>query len=232
MVPLQAGHAIYYRFNNAVYFMITVSGKVLMRISIACFCLMGSHVFAQDSSFIKVQFIYGSKPLKMYRATEKKWFGGLPGGHVGIETDSNKVLNFHPYKSFHLFTKNKKKHSRFMLQSSDEFWSCFGCSPETVKKATVIIPVTSAQKHRFDSISNSYLSNTPYDYALFGMRCAAATYDILSQLGIVEAYPMKKTYMKIFYPKKLRLRLYAKAKANGWTVIKQEGSAKRKWEQD
>lgn len=59
------------------------------------------------------------------------------------------------------------------------------------------------------------------------MRCAAATYDILSQLGVVKRYPLKSIYWKIFYPKLLRLRLYAKAKENGWAVIKQEGSAKR-----
>jgi hypothetical protein len=206
--------------------------KDLLRMMICCCCLATTHLYAQDSNYIKVQFIYGSKPLKMYRATEKKWFGGLPGGHVGIETDSCKVLNFHHYKSFHVFMTNTNKHSRFLVNSTNEFWSGFGCPGETVKKATVIIPVTKVQMHRFDSITNSYLSNTPYDYAFIGMRCAAATYDILSQLGIMERYPLKTIYMKIFYPKILRQRLYAKAKENGWAVIKQEGTPKRKWEQD
>ena len=212
--------------------MITIFRKIFMPFMIACFCLAGSHVIAQDSCFIKVQFIYGSKPLKKYQATEKKWFGGLSGGHVGIETDSNRVLDFHHYKSFHLFTTNNNKHSRFLLRPTNEFWSGFHCPGETVKKATVIIPVTRAQKQRFDSITNSYLSHTPYDYAFLGMRCAAATYDILSQLGLVERFPLKTVYIKIFYPKKLRSRLYAKAKENGWAVVKQEGSLKRKWEQD
>jgi len=207
-------------------------GKNFIRLIVVCFFLAGNAASAEDSTFIKVQFIYGSKPLKMYRATEKKWFGGLPGGHVGIETDSNQVLDFHHYKSFHVFGAYNNKHSRFLCRPADEFWSGFGCPGETVKKATVIIPVTKAQKERFDSIKNSYLSNTPYDYAFIGMRCAAATYDILSQLGIVERYPLRTTYMKIFYPKSLRLKLYAKAKENGWAVIKQEGSSKRKWEQD
>jgi len=188
--------------------------------------------YGQDSSFIKVQFIYGSKPLKAYKSTEKKWFGGLPGGHVGIETDDQQVLDFHHYKSFHVFATKKNKHSRFMLKPAYEFWSCFGTPAEAVKKATVVIPVSKAQKQRFDSIANEYLSNTPYDYALFGMRCAAATYDILGQLGIVEAYPVSRTSMKIFYPKKLRKKLIAEARENGWAVIKQEGSPKRKWEQD
>lgn len=212
--------------------MTTVFSKPFMKFIIGCFCLATTHVFAQDSYFIKVQFIYGSKPLNMYRATEKKWFGGLAGGHVGIETDSNKVLDFHHIKSFHVFSTSNNKHSRFLLKSTNDFWSGFGCPGETVKKATIIIPVTKAQKQRFDSITNSYLSNTPYDYAFFGMRCAAATYDILSQLGVVERYGLKTMYRKIFYPKSLRLRLYAKAKENGWAVVKQEGSSKRKWERD
>ena len=199
---------------------------------ICFFCLVTSHAFGEDSCFLKVQFIYGSKPLKKYQATEKKWFGGLSGGHVGIESDSNRVLDFHHYKSFHVFTSNNNKHSRFLLRPSDEFWSGFHCPGETVKKATVIIPVTKAQKQRYDSIANLYLSNSPYDYAFIGMRCAAATYDILSQLGVVERYPLRTIYMKIFYPKKLRQRLYAKAKENGWAIIKQKGSSKRKWEQD
>ena len=199
---------------------------------ICCFFLANSRLLAQENDFIKVQFIYRSKPLKLYRATEKKWFGGLPGGHVGIETDSNRVLDFHHFKSYHVFTSNNNKHSRFLLKSANDFWSCFGSPAETVKKATVIIPVSREQKQRFDSIARCYLSSSPYDYALIGMRCAAATYDILSQLGVMKHYPLKSIYWKIFYPKSLRLRLYAKAKENGWAVIKQEGSAKRKWEQD
>jgi len=194
--------------------------------------MAGGQVFANDTSYIKVQFIYGSKPLKKHRDTEKKWFGGLPGGHVGIEGDSSRVLDFHPYKNFHLIETSQNKHSRFMLRHADEFWSGFGCPGETVKKATVIIPVTRAQKQRYDSIASSYLSNTPYDYAFIGMRCAAATYDILSQLDIVKPLPKTTMYMKIFYPKKLRQRLYARAEEMGWEVVKQEGSAKRKWEQD
>jgi hypothetical protein len=204
----------------------------LLKILLICICLSNAKTFAQDANYIKVQFIYGSKPLKMYKATEKKWFGGLPGGHVGIEEENNMVLDFHHYKSFHIFNTSNNKHSRFLLRPACEFWEGFGCAEEAVKKATVIIPVTREQKQRFDSIKNSYLSNTPYDYAFIGMRCAAATYDILSQLGIVERYPLKATYIKIFYPKALRLRLYAKAKENGWAVIKQEGTPTRKWEQD
>ena len=40
------------------------------------------------------------------------------------------------------------------------------------------------------------------------------------------------TYKKIFYPKKLRKRLFKKATENGWKIVRQDGSIKRKWEQD
>lgn len=207
--------------------------KTIFSLLLIYCCIATETLFAQDSTYIKVQFIYGSKPLKKYRATEKRWFGGLPGGHVGIETDSNRLLDFHHYKSFHVFNTARHKHSRFLLRPANEFWSGFGCPGETVKKATVVIPITQAQKHLLDSISNQYLASTPYDYALFGMRCASATYDILSQIGVTEHYSsLKNIYMKIFYPKKLRSRLLAQAKENGWAVIKQEGSCRRKWEQD
>ncbi len=99
---------------------------------------------------------------------------------------------------------------------------------DSVKKAIVYIPVSSQQKQQFDSIVAVYLTQTPYDYAFIGMRCAAATYDILGQLDILPNYSYSKTYTKIFYPEKLRTRLFEKAIENGWTIIRQDGSTKRK----
>ncbi|WP_315824161.1 hypothetical protein [Paraflavitalea speifideaquila] len=72
---------------------------------------------------------------------------------------------------------------------------------------------------------------TPYDYALVGMRCGSASYEILGQLGILPGYSRKKTVLKIFYPKNCG-KDYSKAVANGWTIQRQEGSHKRKWEKD
>jgi hypothetical protein len=64
------------------------------------------------------------------------------------------------------------------------------------------------------------------------MRCGAATYEVLGQLGILPQLSLKKTSKRIFYPKLLRQKLFAKAEANNWTIERQEGSPKRKWEQD
>jgi hypothetical protein len=203
--------------------------RQILIIFFCCICF-GAH--AQDTTYLKVHFLYGSKPLKKYKSTEKKWFGGMLGGHVGIECDSNKIVSFTPKGKFHWFTKKENRHSTFAVHSDYQFYALFGGSPDSKKKAIVYIPITSQQKQLFDSITTAYLKQTPYDYAFFGMRCGAAAYDILGQLSILPNYGYPKTYKKIFYPKKLRKRLLKKAVEKGWTVTRQVGTIKRKWERD
>ena len=187
---------------------------------------------SQDTTLIKVHFLYGSKPAKQYRDSERKWFGGILGGHVGIETNHDQVLNFMRDSKFHLIARKKEKHSRFAIHTTDRFWGIFGSPGETVKKATVIIPVSRQQKNKLDSIQQVYTIQTPYDYAFIGMRCGAATYEILAQMNILRAHAYRKTFLKIFYPKKLRKRLLKKAQENNWTILRQDGTPRRKWERD
>ncbi len=189
-------------------------------------------IFANDSIYIKVHFLYGSKPKREFKDVESKWFGGKLGGHVGIEFDSNKVVDFVPSGDFHYFAKNDDCNSRFALHTLESFWEIFGGNSEEVKKLSVSIPISQKQKLQLDSIINQYTNQTPYDYAFIGMRCGAATYDILSQLGIVKQFSHNRTYLKIFYPKKLRKPLVEKASENNWEVKKQEGTTNRKWEKD
>jgi hypothetical protein len=179
---------------------------------------------------IKVHFLYGSRPYTKYKKDERKWFGGVLGGHVGIETDSGHILNFRMNGNFHLFTNNNKKHSRFDDLDYTDFYSIFGSDPDSIKRAIVTIPVTRLQKEKLDSINAQYLKECPYDYALIGMRCSAAAYEILGQLGIMKNYSHRKTYWKIFYPMKLRRRVLDKAGENNWSIDRQEGTLKRKWE--
>lgn len=203
-----------------------------MRFSLCLFLVIViTTSFAQDSALLKVHFLYGSKPGKKYAASEPKWFGGKLGGHVGIELDSNQVLNFVPKGSFHVFAK-KDKHSSYAIHDTTSFYSILGRNADSVKKAVVYIPVSMAQKHQFDSLSAAYLQETPYDYALFGMRCGAAAYEILGQMDILPAHDHATTYLTIFYPKKLRKRLFKKAKEEGWAVVRSDGSTRRKWESD
>lgn len=195
-------------------------------------CILSINASAQDTNYLKVHFLYGSKPLKKYKDTEQKWFGGIMGGHVGIEGDSNKILNFLPNGKFHWIAQKNDKHSTFAEHNSDNFYAILGSNGDSVKKAIVYIPITPQQKQQFDSIATEYLREPPYDYALLGMRCGAAAYEILGQLHIVQPYSEFATSKKIFYPQKLRKRLLIKAEENGWLIVKQEGSPRRKWEQD
>ncbi|WP_338814871.1 hypothetical protein V9L05_06670 [Bernardetia sp. Wsw4-3y2] len=112
------------------------------------------------------------------------------------------------------------------------FYGIFGEHPDSVQLAIIYIPISIQQKETFDSIVSAYIGHAPYDYAFFGMRCGAATYEILAQLGILKSYSNKKTIRKIFYPRKLRKRLFRMTKENNWKVIKREGVKKRKWEKD
>jgi len=196
------------------------------------FCFAFFLTYSQDSTFLKVHFLYGSKPLKKYKDTERKWFGGVLGGHVGIEGDSGKILNFLRKGRVHWFARKNNKHSVYREHAVSNFYAIFRYNPDSVKKAVVYIPVTIQQKQIFDSIATAYLKQTPYDYAFFGMRCGAAAYDILGQCAILPKCRCSKIYKKIFYPKKLRTRLLKKAKENNWKVERQDGSVKRKWERD
>jgi len=191
------------------------------------FCFSASLAYSSDSLYIKVHFLYGSKPAPKYKDSERKWFGGIPGGHVGIEGDSGRVLNFRSGGKCHLFSDKTNSRAIFEERPVARFYSIYGGEPDSMKKTIVYIPVTLEQKRAFDSIATSYLKQTPYDYAVFGMRCSAAAYDILGQLNIVPHYSHTKTY-----PKLLRKRLLKKADENGWMVVRENGSGRRVWERD
>ncbi len=196
------------------------------------FCIFSLLSFSQNATTIKVHFLYGSKPLKKYKDTESKWFGGVLGGHVGIEGDSGMVLSFIHHGKFHWFAKKNSRHSLYAEHSVKSFDGLMTRNADSVKRAIVYIPVTLQQKQQFDSIESAYLKQTPYDYAFFGMRCGAATYEILGQLNILPRYSISKTSTKIFYPEKLRKRLFKKAAHNSWQIERYKGSPTRKWEKD
>jgi len=181
---------------------------------------------------LKVHFLYGSKPNKKFKYVEKKWFGGIHGGHVGVEFNSGTIIDFIPYEGFHYVEKNKNRKSRFVTHNFNDFYSIFGGRPDSVKSVIFYIPIKNEDAALLDSISKLYLAATPYDYAFIGMRCAAAAYDLTSHVGITKKLPRKRMYFKIFYPKKLRKKLFKLAKKNGWKYETKKGSIRRIWESD
>jgi hypothetical protein len=181
-----------------------------------------------DSLFIKVHFLYGSRPLKQFKSTETKHFGGKHGGHVSIELD-NVDYGFGPSNgSFHLFAHKKKPRSSFDTKNSEGKPAYMG----GWKYASVWIPLTEEQYDRVKQVLENYTNKSPYDYAFFGMRCASATHDILAQTGILKSRSNFYYILTTFYPKKLRKRLFRLAETRSYKIIKQEGRTTRKWEKD
>ncbi|MCC6370557.1 MAG: hypothetical protein IT236_06115 [Bacteroidia bacterium] len=203
-------------------------------------CLVAAFLFgfgtsatgSEDSVTIKVHFLHGSKPNRAYKYSEDRWFGGLLGGHTGIEIEPNRIFNFQPRSGLHMFAKPRIINSKFSIHDSITFYAIMSGKEDTVKKTVIVMRITQGQKYRLDSIVNVYRRRAPYDYAFFGMRCGAAAAEILGQLGITQKTGFTKTWMHTFYPRKLRRRLERAAEKNHYTVIKSQGNVRRRWEKD
>jgi hypothetical protein len=194
-----------------------------MKIVLITFCFWWTNFsFSQDT--LKLNFLYGSKPVKSFKDSESKVFGGLKGGHVNLEA-KGKVLDFMPGRN-PVFPKNSNPTGGFQLNQS-VYWDTAAS-----KWITILIPVSICQMQQLEKIFESYSQKTPYDYAIFGMRCAAASYDILSEIGLVKKIDTNKNVLKNFYPKLFRKRMLKWAKTNGFTVIYHPGKSSRKWEKD
>lgn len=175
-------------------------------------------------TFIKLNFLYGSKPAKGYRSVEAKHFGGLKGGHVNIEVNG-RVLDFLPGKC-PLFPASKNPSGGYYINSSVSW------DTGSTRWMTIIIPLPAEKIQRLGTIMDSFAKQTPYDYAVFGMRCAAASYDVLSEIGLVKPLGNTRNVVKHFYPKLLRKKMLKWAIRRGYTVIRHEGRISRKWESD
>lgn len=177
-----------------------------------------------QSDTLFVHFLYGSKPAKDYKNSEKKLFGGIKGGHVDIEL-AGRTLDFFKGKC-PLFPSNRKPTGSFRVNRS-VYWDT-----SSTKWATVIIPISENQAKELDSLFNVYCRSTPYDYAVFGMRCAAASYDVLSEIGLFRQLPYRRNIVDNFYPKLLRKRILKWAEKNHYAIIQHPGRVSRKWEND
>ena len=199
---------------------------MLTRTLILFFLLFSCVANAQGiTDTIRLNFLYGSVPAKGYKCSEPKLFGGLKGGHVNIEA-GGRVLDFRPKGNCPVFPENNKPNGGFFVSNS-LYWDT-----SSTKWVSIKVPVTASQMQELQYLFDSYSARSPYDYAVFGMRCAAASYDVLTEIGIFKRLPDKQNIIRNFYPKLLRKRVLKWAADHHYPVIRHEGRASRKWETD
>lgn len=186
-----------------------------------------------DSVYIRVHFLHGSKPKKEFRKTEQRWQGGiLGGGHVGIEYKPGKILNFHIHGRIHVLRNPWMINSQYSVHSINGFYRLEDSMTTPLKKTIISIKISRSQQLKLDSIAKAYLEKTPYDYAFFGMRCASAAYEVLAQIHVVTPMSKGKIRRRMFYPRIFRRYLEKEALEKGYKVRKTKGSEKRIWEKD
>lgn len=173
-----------------------------------------------------VEVIYGSKPIDN---TERHWFGGKLGGHIGLKIGNDSVMHFVPGGRVAATNVNSDT-GKYLISSSRQFYRTFYC--DTTKTCRIFIPVSHAQKQQLLTNAAPFLKEGPYPYAFFGMRCAAACYHLLSLADVTKDRSRSRMTWKFFYPRKLRKFLFKEAKINGWRITTTPGSSKRKWDHD
>jgi hypothetical protein len=198
--------------------------------------LVRSPVFAQDS--VRVLFIYGSRPARAYRNSEPKWFGGIRGGHVGLQIGPDSVLNFRStvYHPCHFFPRTHLRNFQdtFEIRTLRQSWEIFPphhYNIDSLRRAIVVIPVTTAQRAALEAVIRRYDRHKPYDYATLGMRCASATYDVLQEAGLVP-FHRRRNWLRYFAPRAFRREMFTLARKRQWKTYVYKGGGSRVWERD
>lgn len=185
--------------------------------------------FAQmdTTHYIRVNFLYGSKPHRDHKDTERKHFGGIHGGHVTIQAGDLDYGFRHTSKNTHIFPRKNRASTFSVRQLNGK--SRYGEGRKTV---TFVIPISKQQYDTLQRIHEGYCEATPYDYAFFGMRCASSTQEILGKIGVLKNRSRFSNVFTAFYPQRLRKRIFRLARAKNYEIITTEGRPTRKWERD
>ncbi|MFZ1527665.1 MAG: hypothetical protein WAT19_02880 [Ferruginibacter sp.] len=194
-------------------------------IPLAVFSLLNLVVYGQQQ--IVVHFLYGSVPAKGYKETEPKMFGGKKGGHVSIQMGDS-IIGFQPKGTCHIVPKSQNPNGYFRADKLADWQR----DTAGAKHVSILIPLTDAQYYQLKNKLDSQLQKTPYDYAVFGMRCAAATYDALEDIGIVKEKGKTAKWTNYFYPQLLRRKMLKLAVERNYTVLRQPGRKSRVWEME
>lgn len=196
-----------------------------MRLITFTILLLSFNCLSQTDTLV-VEVIYGSKPLTK---GEPHWFGGKLGGHIGLKIGNDSIMHFVPGGRVNATNANSDT-GRYLISSTKQFYRTFHA--DTTKTCRIFIPISSGQKQKLLNDSKSFLEEGPYPYALFGMRCAAACYHLLSIADVTTDLSRSKMTWKFIYPRKLRKYLFKEAKSKGWIIKETAGSTKRKWDHD
>jgi hypothetical protein len=184
-------------------------------------------LIGQETHLLKVFFRYGSIPEVGYEYVEYAETGGLHGGHVSLGMDSLEI-GFSNIGRVHIFPDTETPTGLFYW----EYLKDFEDQVADKKYVTYLVPITDQQYTWLRTILMTYLDNPPYDYAFFGMRCASATYDILSQIGLFDRKNRTANIISNFMPRLFRSKMAELARKNGYTVVRVKGRKTRIWEED
>jgi hypothetical protein len=174
---------------------------------------------------VAVHFYYGSRPKLKYLGKEEHRFGGIHGGHVSIQTGDT-IFSFLFSPPVHVIAHRRNQKGIWLMQRTNQWVD------DTVnnKYTSFIVPLTNEQYVKLKTIQAGYSAKAPYDYAFIGMRCAAGTYDVFSQLGFFKHRSRFGMVSHVFYPKILRKKFFKLAEKNHWTIVKHEGNPRRRYE--
>lgn len=194
--------------------------------------LCSAKLFAQiDTSRVIYAHIYhGWKVKRAYRGETGRSLGGLLGGHVVIQVGEYDYGYNFTSSRVHWFARQRKSLRVGVLEKESasgtaEAW-------RRGKVTTVRIPVSKAQYEELKTLADAYHNDPPFDYAFFGMRCAATGYYLLGRINVFHHASHTRSICKAFYPKAFRKKILRLAKKRGYTVTVQPGDETRKWEGD
>lgn len=190
--------------------------------------LTQSYIPENWDAVVAVHFVHGSWSFSGCVTNNR--LGGIFGGHVALEVDSV-VYSFGvaDKQSVHYFPRRKQElfNAKLNWQPHSEW------EEETIKEkvTTIYIPVSPLKKQKIKEVFCDFDEQLPYDYALFGMRCASNIYEVLSGAGILKMPRWRyQLVSRAFYPRQFRQKLVAWAKFNHFMIERKEGIDCRYWE--
>ena len=169
------------------------------------------------------------KAYKALPGMEYKTVGGLKGGHVEVHLDTL-IYGFtdRPQAKIpHLFSHNKKRNNGLFQKKTTKEWLK---ANQNSKVTFITIPISKEQLMQLKQNYEDHIQSCPYDFALFGMRCASSVYDMLNNIGTLAPLSRSRTVMKIFHPRAFRKVVIPWALKKGYPVKIQEGIAEKKWD--